>query len=339
MMARMARNSLLTFAIIAMVVAPNTFTTSAAELSQLRITKQPGLLFTPTVLMEYHRLVEKHSKLEGLDLKVEWVTLLSGGAANDALLSGNVQIVTSGVSNMLLLWGKTNGDVKAIQGISGLPFKLLTRNPDIKTIKDYKATDRIALPTVRMSMQSITLGIALQKSYGDEKAAEKLLPNQVQMGHPDALTALLNPGHEVTSHFASSPFQEIALKNPAIRVVLDSRDALGGDAHVAVTYSTAAFYNDNLRAVRAFLAAYEEAASMIKSDTRKVAETYLSVVKEKATVDEVVQLLTQPGAIFQAAPVRTMVYADYMAKMGFIKPHPKSWKDYFFALLHGREGS
>ena len=34
-----------------------------------------------------------------------------------------------------------------------------------------------------------------------------------------------------------------------------------------------------------------------------------------------------------------MVYADYMAKVGFIKPHPKSWKDYFFPLLHGREGS
>ena len=250
-----------------------------------------------------------------------------------------MQIVTSGVSNMLLLWGKTNGNVRAIQGISGLPFKLLTRNPDIKTLKDYKPTDRISLPTVRMSMQSITLGIALQKVYGDDNAAEKLLPNQVQMGHPDALAALLTTGHEVTSHFASSPFQEIALKNPGIRVVLDSRDALGGDAHVAVTYGTTAFYDENPKAVHAFLAAYEEAVSMIKKDPKGSAETYLSLVKEKATVDEVVQLLSQPGAIFQAAPVRTMVYADYMAKVGFIKPHPKSWKDYFFPLLHDREGS
>src|SRR5262245_1400375 len=335
----MARNRSLIFAIVATVMALKPLTATAAELSELKITKQPGLLFTPTLLMEHHKLVEKHAKAAGLDLKIEWVTLLSGGAANDALLSGNVQIVTSGVSNMLLLWGKTNGNVKAIQGISGLPFKLLTRNPEIKTIKDYKPTDRIALPTVRMSMQSITLGIALQKAYGDEKAAEKLLPNQVQMGHPDALTALLNPGHEVTSHFASSPFQEIALKNPAIRVVLDSRDALGGDAHVALTYGTTAFYNDNPRAVRAFLAAYEEAVGMIKKDPKATADTYLTMVKEKVTAEELAQLLTQPGAIFQAAPVRTMVYADYMAKIGFIKPHPKSWKDYFFPLLHDREGS
>jgi len=311
-----------------------------AEVKQLTITKQPGLLFTPTLLMQHHELVEKHAKAAGLtDLKVEWVNLLSGGAANAALLSGNVQIVTSGVSNMLLLWGKTNGNVKAIQGVSGLPFKLLTRNPNIKTIKDYTPTDRIDLPTVKMSMQAITLGIGLQKAYGDDKANEKLLPNQVQMGHPDALAALLNTGHEVTSHFSSSPFQEIALKNPDVRVVLESRDALGGDAHVAVAYGVTKFYEENPKTVRAFLAAYEEAVDIIKKTPKEAATIYLAMVKEKATVDEVATLLTQPGAIFQAAPVRTMVYADYMAKAGFIKPHPKSWKDYFFPLLHDREGS
>jgi NitT/TauT family transport system substrate-binding protein len=190
-----------------------------------------------------------------------------------------------------------------------------------------------------MSIQAITLGIALQKTYGDDKANEKLLANQVQMGHPDALTALLNPAHEVTSHFASSPFQEIALKNPGIHVVLESRDALGGDGHVSLAYGTTKFYQENPKTVRAFLAAFEEAVAMIKSNPKAAAETYLSLVKERATVEEVAQLLTQPGAIYQPAPIRTMVYAEYMAKAGFIKPMPKSWKDYFFPLLHDRDGS
>ncbi len=311
-----------------------------AEVSELKISKQPGLLFAPMILMEHHKLVEKHAAAAGVpDLKAAWLTLMSGGANNDALLSGNLHIVTSGVTNMLLLWGKTNGDVKAIIGVSGLPFKLVTRNPNIKTIKDYTPSDRIALPTVRQSIQAITLGIALQKAYGDDKANEKLLPNQVQMGHPDALVALLNPSHEVTSHFASSPFQEIALKNPGIHTVLESRDALGGDGHVTLAYGITKFYQENPKTLRAFLAAYDEAIGMIKNNPKAAAETYLSLVKERATVDEVVQLMTQPGAIFQAAPVRTMVYADYMAKAGFIKPAPKSWKDYFFPLLHDREGS
>jgi NitT/TauT family transport system substrate-binding protein len=314
--------------------------TARAEVSELKISKQPGLLFAPMLLMEHHKLVEKHAKDAGVpDLKASWLTLMSGGANNDALLSGSLHIVTSGVTNMLLLWGKTNGDIKAIIGVSGLPFKLITRNPNIKTIKDYGPSDRIAVPTVRQSIQAITLGIALQKAYGDDKAGEKLLANQVQMGHPDALTALLNPAHEVTSHFASSPFQEIALKNPGIHVVLESRDALGGDGHVSLAYGTTKFYTENPKTVRAFLAAYEEAVGMIKGNPKAAAETYLTLVKERATAEEVERLLTQPGAIFQAAPIRTMVYADYMAKIGFVKPTPKSWKDYFFPLLHDRDGS
>jgi NitT/TauT family transport system substrate-binding protein len=314
--------------------------TASAEVSELKITKQPGLLFAPMLLMEHHKLVEKHAKDAGLpDLKASWLTVMSGGANNDALLSGSVNITTSGVTNMLLLWGKTNGDVKTIIGVSGLPYKLVTRNPNIKTIKDYGPNDRIAVPTVRQSIQSITLGIALVKAYSDEKAGEKLLANQVTMGHPDALAALLNPSHEVTSHFSSSPFQEIELKNPGVHVVLESRDALGGDGHVTLAYSTTKFYEENPKTVRAFLAAYEEAVGIIKSNPKAAAETYLTLVKERATADEVAQLLTQPGAIFQAAPVRTMVYAEYMAKVGFIKPMPKSWKDYFFPLLHDRDGS
>jgi NitT/TauT family transport system substrate-binding protein len=322
---------------LALALAP---VAARAEVSELKISRQPGLLFSPLLLMEHHKLVEKHAKDAGVpDLKAAWLTLMSGGANNDALLSGSLHIVTSGVTNMLLLWGKTNGDVKAIIGISGLPFKLVTRNPNIKTIKDYGPTDRIALPTVRQSIQAITLGIALQKVYGDDKANEKLVPNQVQMGHPDALTALLNASHEVASHFASSPFQEIALKSPGIHVVLESRDALGGDGHVALAYGTTKFYEENPKTMRAFLAAYEEAVAMIKNNPKAAAETYLSLVKERASAEEVVQIFTQPGAIYQAAPVRTMVYAEYMAKAGFIKPAPRSWKDYFFPLLHDRDGS
>jgi len=314
--------------------------TAQAEVSELKITKQPGLLFAPMLLMEHHKLVEKHAKEAGVpELKASWLTIMSGGANNDALLSGSVHITTSGTTNMLLLWSKTNGDVKAIIGVAGLPYKLVTRDPRIKTIKDYGANDRIAVPTVRQSIQAITLGIALVKAYGYDKAGEKLVPNQVQMGHPDALTALLNPQHEVASHFASSPFQEIELKTPGIHVVLESRDALGGDCHVALAYGTTKFYEENPKTVRAFLAAYEEAVGMIKSDPKAAADVYLSMVKERATAEEIVQLFKQPGAIYQAAPVRTMVYADYMAKAGFIKPAPKSWKDYFFPLLHSRDGS
>ena len=331
-----ARHSI---AAVAALIFPLAF--AHAEVSELRITKQPGALFTPMILMEQHKLIEKHAAAAGLgnDFKVSWLTLSSGGAATDGLLAGSVDVVTSGTTNMLLLWGKTNGDVKSIAGISGLPFKLITRNPNIKTIKDYGPGDRIALPTVRVSIQAMTLGIALQKLYGDDKANEKLLTNQVQMGHPDATAALLNPVHEVTSHFSASPFQEMVLKHPNFHVVLESRDALGGGAHIAISFAATKFYDANPKTVRAYLAAVDEATAMVRDNPKAAAEMYLSVTKEKLTVDEMTALLKQSDAIFQASPVRSMVYAEYMYKAGFIKLEPKSWKDYFFPLVHDREGS
>lgn len=333
------RHSAPTFAHLAAVAALLAASAPAHAQTEIKITKQPGLLFAPVILMEHHKLLEKHAKAQAVDIRANWIQLVSGGAANDSLLSGSIDVVVSGVSNLLILWGRSNGEVKAISGVSGLPFKLLTRNPDIKTIKDYTEKDRIALPTVRMSMQAITLGIALQKTWGDPKANEKLLKNQVQMGHPDALAAMLNPAHEVTSHFASSPFQEIALKQPGIRAVLDSRDALGGDAHVSLAYTTVKYADANPKLMRAWIDAIDEANAMLKANPRTTAELYLAVTKEKATVDEIVALMTQPGAIYQSSPIRTMVYADYMWKAGFTKLEPKSWKSYFLPILHDREGS
>ena len=116
-------------------------------------------------------------------------------------------------------------------------------------------------------------------------------------------------------------------------------DALGGGAHVGVIFSTQKFVTANPKLAKAFVAAYDDAIALMKSDYKAAAVTYLELTKEKITADELVALFKQDGAIYQAAPVRTMVYATYMWKAGFIKPEPKSWKDYFFPLIHDREGS
>jgi NitT/TauT family transport system substrate-binding protein len=37
--------------------------------------------------------------------------------------------------------------------------------------------------------------------------------------------------------------------------------------------------------------------------------------------------------------MRTKQYADYMNRVGYIKQKANSWKDYFFADIHDRDGS
>ena len=129
------------------------------------------------------------------------------------------------------------------------------------------------------------------------------------------------------------------LREPNVHEVLNSIDAIGGAAHIGVIFSTQKFVDTNPKLAKAFVAAYDEAIALMKNDYRAAAETYLAVTKEKITAGELVPLFTQPGAVYQAAPVRTMVYATFMWKAGFVKTEPKSWKDYFFPLLHDRNGS
>src|SRR5215467_3930198 len=118
-----------------------------AEVSEVRISKQPSIIYLPLVVMEQNKLLEKRAKTAGLgDIKASWITFNSGGASTDELLAGNVDLVTSGVSNLLLLWERTKGEVNGVTSVGGLPMLLVTRDPAVKTLKDFSAKDKIAVP-------------------------------------------------------------------------------------------------------------------------------------------------------------------------------------------------
>jgi NitT/TauT family transport system substrate-binding protein len=309
-----------------------------AESSDFHIARQPGIVYLQAVLMEEKKLVEKHAKSLGIpDLKTQWSIITSGGVMTEAVISGSIDVAITGVSNMLLLWGR-NGSVKSVAGVAGTPFLLLTRNPGVKTLKDFGPDDRIAVPTIRVSMQAMILGMALEQTFGSG-AYGKLDTNQVQIGHPDALQALLNPRHEINSHFSIPPYQDIALKSPDVHVVLNSTDVLGGPATITNAWATQKFVDANPLKTQALVAAIDEASDMIAKDPKMAAEIYLGVTKEKISVQELVELLKSPGAIFSATPQRSMLWADYMYRIGLIKTKPASWKEFFFGNIHDRAGS
>src|SRR5205085_1751935 len=139
----------------------------AAESTEFRIGRQPGLVYLQVIIMEEKKLVEKHAAALGLgNLDVSYKIITSGGVMTEAVLSDSVDIAISGMSNMLLVWGKTNGQIKAVAGVAGVPFFMLTRNPNVKSIKDFGPDDRIAVPTIRVSMQAMMMGIALEQAWG-----------------------------------------------------------------------------------------------------------------------------------------------------------------------------
>ena len=115
------------------LVAP--LSASAQQKNEITITRQPGILYLPSHVMEKQHLIEQEAAKRGVpNLKVTWANLSGGGAQTDALLSGNVDVVNTGVGNLLLLWDRTKGGVKGIVANSALPLTLITRNPNVKSI-------------------------------------------------------------------------------------------------------------------------------------------------------------------------------------------------------------
>jgi NitT/TauT family transport system substrate-binding protein len=310
-----------------------------AEVSEIRISKQYGLPYLSVVVMEQNQLIEKHAKAMGLgDVKVTWQTIGSGGTSTDSLLAGNLDFVTSGVSNMMLLWSRTGGQVKALAAAAAVPLVMVTRNPNVKTIADLSDKDKIAVPTVKVSMQSTILGIAAERLFGDAGRG-KFDPLTVAMAHPDATVYLLSGGGELTTHFSAPPYQYQALKAPGVREILNSTEVMGGPATITVIFGTTKFHDANPKTIAAMNAALAEAMDVIAKDRRGACELYLKASREKLTVDELVEMIAKPGFAFTTTPNGVMKYAEQMYKTGVIKTLPTSWKDAFFPSAHGLPGS
>ncbi|MFY9092846.1 hypothetical protein PZR46_01570, partial [Aliarcobacter butzleri] len=125
-----------------------------AEVKELVISKQYGISYLPLIILEEQKLIEKHAKKQGLgDIKVNWATFGGGSVANDALLSGNAHLVGGGNGPFIRLWDKTNGKVKALAAINESPIVFVSNNPDVKTVKDLTSKDKIAVPSVKVSVQ------------------------------------------------------------------------------------------------------------------------------------------------------------------------------------------
>lgn len=316
-------------------------TASAQQKTEIVITKQPSILYLPALIMEKQQLIEKQAAALGVPgLKVQWRMFTGGGAATDALLSNNVDIVNSGLGNLLLLWDRTRGGVKGIVTNSAQPLLLISRDPRIKTLKDFGPTDKIAVPTVRVSTQAIILQMAAEQTFGKGQWA-KLDPNTVQLGHPDAAAALANNRHEVATHFSAPPFDYQELKTvPNAHVVLRSSDVIGGALSQSTLFATTEFAKNNPKLVDAVIAASKEAVAFVHANPRESVEIYREISGDRTSVDDLMALLKQPGMMdYQVEPAGSMKFAKHMHMVGILKSEPKAWTDYFLPAAASLTGS
>ena len=312
-----------------------------AEVDEVKLVSQYGIGYMQLTLMKQEKLVEKHLARGGLAAtKVTWARVAAGAAANDALLSGNLHFASGGTGPALILWDRTRGnmDVRGVAALSSMPNLLITRNPKVKSIKDFTDKDRIAMAGAGSSVQTTYLQMAVAKEFGINNF-KKLNPLMVGLPHPEGLRALLSGTGEITAQFTSPPFQNYALENPGISTVLNSYDIMGGANTFLMVWSTNKFREANPKTFKAVIDAMREATASINADKKRAAEIYVQEGGGKESVDKILKIMNDPQVNFTMAPERLLPYAQFMHKVGTLKNSPKSWKDLFFPDIHNLPGS
>jgi NitT/TauT family transport system substrate-binding protein len=312
-----------------------------AEVGEITIAQQYGMAYLQFLVMQRDNLVVKHAKAAGLgDVKVTWHKFSASNIMYDAVLSGDLQIASGGLTPLITIWARTRDNYKAhgLAAMNAMPLLLNTREPNVKTIKDFTSKSRIALPAVKISQQAITLQMAAAQAFGDADFA-RLDPLTVSMSHPDGMQALMSGASEVTSHLTSPPYEYQELADPKIHTVMNSYDVAGGPTTFTVLWCTGKFRDENPKTYAAVLAAFREATDIVNKDKRAAAKLYIEKEHPKLTEDEVYKMLTSPGIDYTLTPSGVMKYADFMYAHGLIKVKPSSWKDVFFPEVHDLPGS
>jgi len=311
-----------------------------AEVGEITIAQQFGVSFLPLMLMERDGLIEKHAKAAGVEVKTNWLKVAGPSVINDGLLSGNVHFGAVGAPSLVTLWSRTkaNAGVKGVAAMTSYPLYFVTRNPDLKSLKELSDKDKIAVPSVKISTQAIVLQMAAADLFGQSNY-QKFDEFTVSLSHPDAMVALMNNTSGVNAHFGTSPFYEQEMKFSGARLLTTSYDILGGRASALVVVATSKFHDANPKVYKAFLAAQKEAIDTINKDKRKAAQAYLDIANDrKNTLDDIFAVINDKDYAFTLSPEKVFKTAVFMGKVGTVKDPPAKWQDLFFPDIHDLPG-
>lgn len=301
----------------------------AQEAKVIRIVKQPGLGYLELIVMREQKLIEK--RLPGV--AAEWKELTSGPVIRDAMLAGQMDIGSGGLAPFILAVDKGLG-WKIIGALNEMPLFLNCDRPEIRSVRDLKPGDKIAMPAVG-SIQHIILQMEAQKELGSPKALDALV---VAMSHPDGTAALLSK-REITCHLSAPPFQYEQLRTPGIHKVFDSYQAVGGPHTFNLVWTSQKWAVANPTLFKAFGAALEEAVSFINTKPQEAARLYAATERTRLTPEQVLEIIRAEGIKYTTTPTGLMTFAAFMQKEGLIKKLPSSWKDYAFEHLQGAAGN
>jgi NitT/TauT family transport system substrate-binding protein len=316
-----------TIGFFAALLSLGLLTSAASAQEAVRIGLGFGLAFLPAYICEDLKLVEKRGKEVHLDVKVSYQRFFGAGPLQEAIGSGAIDVAPFGMAPLLSAWEKgkdTPRQVVAVSGLSTLPPVLLVNRPELRTLADFGANDRIAIPSAS-APQLYFLQMQSEKVFGQY---DKMRGQIVVMTHPDAVADLLAAKGPVAGYFSSAPFTELALADGRVHKMLSGADVVDGKASFLILGATKAYVDAHPKVPEAIAKAMDDAARIINDDPRRAAAIYLAHEPSK-TLDAgaLAAVLGDIKDEFGSALRGVAAFADFMGRHGELKTPPQSWKE------------
>jgi NitT/TauT family transport system substrate-binding protein len=292
---------------------------------RLTIAYQPGIGYTPLIIMKEQRAIERRWP----GTRVEWKVLASGAAITNGVIAGDIHVGAGGVGPLLVGWAR-GVNWKFLAPLNEGDLWLMARDPNIRTIGDLRGK-RIAMPSPT-SIQAVALRKMAQVKLGDANALDRGI---ISMDHPDGMQALLSG--QVDAHLTSPPFQ-FQEKIRGAHVVARSYNYFGAHSFLGVMV-TQKFYDDHTDFARWFYRQVAAANVMIKKNPTKVAKILEKDAGGNPTWRQFKQWIANPALKYSTRPRGLMRFAVFMNRIGMINRMPGSWKDLVFPPVHATRGS
>ena len=152
---------------------------------------------------------------------------------------------------------------------------------------------------------------------------------------------MMNPRHEVASHFSAPPFVFQTLKTvPGAHVVTDTNAILGSPMTNGLFFATTKFADANPKLIQAMKDATLEAEAYVRANPREAIEMYRRGSNDRLSTDDLLAMMKEPGMDdYRPQPRGTLRLAEHMYRIGVLKTKPTAWTDFFFPISHDLNGS
>ncbi|MBV9385480.1 MAG: ABC transporter substrate-binding protein [Chroococcidiopsidaceae cyanobacterium CP_BM_ER_R8_30] len=280
------------------------------------ITYQPGIGYANLVIVKQQKTLEK----QFLNTQITWKTLSSGSAVRDGMVAKQVQVGAGGISPFLVGWDR-GVKWKILAALSRINIWLVVKNPQIKSLADFKPGMKIGLPAPD-SEQALILRRAAQKQLGNPNA----LDNNLQaIAHPLGVQALLQG--QIAGHFTNVPFQFQEVEQGG-KVILKSNDVFGPSTSSSV-YMLEDFYNQYPDFANALYNALSDATKLLNENPDEAAKLLAQDAGGKATAEQFKKWITNDAIKYNLVPKGFLEQAKFMREIGMISRTPESAQELF----------